>query len=112
MDEKTFLKEKMLLPGIIFCFRGKVLHKYWDASYLKGFGNVQAYYDNFRSIFSDAVTRHMISDVPLGSYLSGALIQVQWLRLQRKHRRRIETFTGKFKEGGGMMKVNVREPWL
>ena len=105
MDEKTFFEGvKMLLPGhYILLQGGKVsLHKYWDASYLKkDLGNVQAYYDNFRSIFSDAVTRHMISDVPLGSYLSGGFDSGSVATVAaEKHRRRIETFTGKFKEGG------------
>src|SRR3989344_967160 len=105
MDEKTFFEGvKMLLPGHYILVNGgeATIHKYWDASYLKkDLGNVEAYHDEFKSIFSDAVSRHMISDVPLGSYLSGGFDSGSVATVAAgKHKRRIRTFTGKFKEGG------------
>lgn len=109
MDEKTFFEGvKMLLPGhYILVQEGKMsIRQYWDASYLKkNMKDVDAYYDKFTEIFSDSITRHMISDVPLGSYLSGgfdsgsvATIAAEKISLKKKGR--LETFTGKFREGG------------
>lgn len=108
MDEKTFFEEvKMLLPGYyILVHGGKIsLHQYWDASYKKSNKSVTEYYNDFKTIFSDAVKRHMISDVPLGSYLSGGFdsgsVATTSAKLAaKKSKKKIETFTGRFKEGG------------
>lgn len=107
MDEKTFFEGvKMLLPGhYILVQDGKVsIKQYWDASYVKSKDkSVHDYYTRFNSVFSDSIQRHMISDVPLGSYLSGGFDSgsVATMAAIKKGRKgKIETFTGKFKEGG------------
>ena len=105
MDDKTFFEGvKMLLPGHYAVIQGgKVsIKQYWDASYLKSNKkNVQDYYQDFNSIFSYSVQRHMISDVPLGSYLSGGFDSGSVATMAAAKRRgKIETFTGRFKEGG------------
>ena len=112
MDEKTFFEGvKMLLPGhYILVQKGEVsLQQYWDASYKKkNKENIADYYHDFKSIFSESVQRHMISDVPLGSYLSGGfdsgsvatMAAKLMARKSKKKLEKIETFTGKFKEGG------------
>ena len=75
MDDKTFFAGvKMLLPGhYLVVQEGKdVIKQYWDASYVKSNKQkVEEYYADFRSILSRSVARHMVSDVPVGSYLSG-----------------------------------------
>lgn len=105
MDEKTFFEGvKMLLPGhYLLVQNGAVsITQYWDASYKKSDKQrVEDYYDEFRSILSRSVTRHMVSDVPLGSYLSGGFDSSSVATFAAgKSKKRIETFTGTFKEGG------------
>jgi len=105
MDEKTFFEGvKMLLPGhYILVHSGEAtITQYWDASYLKSNKRqVEDYYDEFRSILSRSVTRHMVSDVPLGSYLSGGFDSSSIATIAAgKTKKKIETFTGAFKEGG------------
>ncbi len=105
MDDKTFFEGvKMLLPGhYIVVQEGKVIIKqYWDASYVKsGKRNIGDYYTDFRSILSSSVARHMVSDVPLGSYLSGGFDSGSIATFAAgKSKKKIETFTGTFKEGG------------
>src|SRR3989344_3352812 len=108
MDEKTFFEGvKMLLPAhYILVQGGEVsIQQYWDASYTKYHQqNITNYYHDFQQVFSKSVERHMISDVPLGSYLSGgfdsgsvATVAAKKIALKGK---KIETFTGKFREGG------------
>ncbi len=112
MDDKTFFEGvKMLLPGHYLLVQdGKLLiEQYWDASYKKSSEqDVSEYYNNFRTLFSESVQRHMISDVPLGSYLSGgfdsgsvATMAAKLVaRSGKKKNGKIETFTGRFNEGG------------
>ncbi len=113
MDDKTFFAGvKMLLPGhYILVQNGEVsIKQYWDASYLKSRKqNVQKYYTDFMSIFSASVQRHMISDVPLGSYLSGGFdsgsvttiaATIAATKNKDKNKEKIQTFTGRFNEGG------------
>lgn len=104
MDDKTFFEGvKMLLPGhYILIQNGDVsVKQYWDASYKKSSEqNVSVYYNNFRTLFSESVQRHMISDVPLGSYLSGGFDSGSVATMAAMNTKgRIETFTGKFAEG-------------
>src|SRR3989338_7829321 len=105
MDEKTFFEGvKMLLPGHYILVQNGVvsIKQYWDASYLKSKKqDISEYYTDFNSIFSASVQRHMISDVPLGSYLSGGFDSGSVATMAAmKTKGKIETFTGKFAEGG------------
>ena len=109
MDEKTFFEGvKMLLPGHYILMQGGniSIRQYWDASYKKSSKQeITDYYNGFRKIFSDAVQRHMISDVPLGAYLSGGFdsgsVTTMSAKLAAtKSKKKIETFTGRFNEGG------------
>ena len=105
MDEKTFFSGvKMLLPGHYAVVQGGAvtIKQYWDASYKKSDKQkVEDYYGDFRSILSGSVTRHMVSDVPVGSYLSGGFDSGSIATFAAgKSRKKVETFTGTFKEGG------------
>ncbi|MEK6940127.1 MAG: asparagine synthase (glutamine-hydrolyzing) [Nanoarchaeota archaeon] len=105
MDDKTFFAGvKMLLPGhYLVVQEGKdVIKQYWDASYVKSNKQkVEEYYADFRSILSRSVARHMVSDVPVGSYLSGGFDSGSIATFAAgKSQKRIEAFTGTFKEGG------------
>jgi len=108
LDEKTFFKGiKQLLPGhyMVVDTQGLKLHQYWDSSYLKKSvpknSSIQFYRHQFAKIFKDSVRGHLISDVPLGTYLSGGFDSGSVTMLASKlipHH--LQTFTGTFRETG------------
>jgi asparagine synthase (glutamine-hydrolysing) len=54
----------------------------------------------FRSLMRDAVRRQLVSDVPLGCFLSGGLDSTILVGLTAQHTRRVKTFTVLFKGAG------------
>jgi asparagine synthase (glutamine-hydrolysing) len=78
-----------------------------DAGNNSGAGQeIEAYLEEFRKVFKDSVRRHMIADVPVGSYLSGGFDSgsvtavAAGLMREKNPKARINTFTAKFKEMG------------
>jgi len=49
-----------------------------------------------RDVFAESVTRQLISDVPVGSYLSGGMDSASIVAVARQHIPRLMTFTGGF----------------
>ncbi len=68
---------KRLLAGHYFTYDLKSnemkIEKYWDLSYNVKNGAESYFVDTFRKGFQESVKRRMISDVPLGVYLSGGI---------------------------------------
>ncbi|OPY91672.1 MAG: Asparagine synthetase (glutamine-hydrolyzing) 1 [Syntrophus sp. PtaU1.Bin208] len=53
---------------------GLSIRKYWDLYFRPEHGKPQSYFENkFEEIFSEAVKMRMISEVPLGAFLSGGV---------------------------------------
>jgi len=105
MDNKTFFKNiNILLPAHSLIFRnGKTsINEYWKPNYSKKCLNSQhEYIKKFQKIFKDSIKRHMISDVSLGSYLSGGFDSSSVVAIASEiSKNRMETFTGRFDEGG------------
>ncbi len=111
VDEKTLFKGiKTLLPGnyLVVDEKGLSTHQYWDASYKKEFlknknskNNYKEYLRKFSSVFKESMQRHLISDVPLGTYLSGGFDSGSVTTLASElNKEQLKTFTGTFKEGG------------
>ena len=100
LDNKTFFKHiKMLLPGHYLRLKGKklVLGKYWDVKFDYKKRSNEELLNEFKHILRESVKRHLISDVPLGCYLSGGFdsgtVTTTAAELTRGQ---IETFTGAF----------------
>ena len=72
-----FAGVRKLNPGHYLVVKdGKVSeHQYWDVSLsdTESFANFDAACDRFEGLFQDTVTSHLISDVPVGSFLSGGV---------------------------------------
>jgi len=115
MDNKTFMKDIWLLePGkyIIYDLKKKRLESkaYWELNLGSGAArpakNAEEYVHMFRDAFKESVRRHMISDVPVGAYVSGGFdsgsvtAQASELVREKKKSFRLDTFTARFKEGG------------
>lgn len=112
IDEKTFLKGiNILLPGhyLILKNNSMEIKQYWDASYDKvELKDIRKYIQSFNKIFSESIKRHMISDVILGTTLSGGFDSSSvTVKTGQFSKNRLKTFTGKFKEGKKHGKYDV-----
>lgn len=112
IDEKTFFEGiNILLPGHYILMKGKdiQIEQYWEADYKKEeLGNIGKYLEKFNKIFSESIERHMISDVPLGTSLSGGFDSSSVATITSKfHKNNLKTFTGKFKEGDKHEKYDI-----
>jgi len=71
-----FKKIRKLLPGHTLTWqRGQVhLRKYWDIKYAPDRGRSEDYFiKQFMELFHESVKIHLMSDVPLGAFLSGGI---------------------------------------
>jgi len=71
-----FSSIRKLLPGHTLTWEnGDIrIQKYWDLSVSPEKGRPEKYYiDGFMGLFEEAVGMHLISDVPLGAFLSGGI---------------------------------------
>jgi len=71
------------------------IQKYWDYTFsTEGFRLSQAEAaEELRHLFAQAVTRQLVSDVPVGSYLSGGMDTGSVTAIAKKYFGRISTFT-------------------
>ena len=105
LNEKTFFKGiNLLLPAQTITVNkdGVKMASFWEPDFeIQILKNHNDYTKKFKEVFSRSVERHMISDVPVGSYLSGGFDSSSVATIaSEKSGKRIETFTGRFKEGG------------
>lgn len=98
--EETFYSGiKKLMPGHTLELKenGELkISRYWDlATHADNSARPQSYYvDNYRALLEHAVSSHLMSDVPLGVFLSGGLDSSAVAALTTKIRGdRVETFS-------------------
>jgi len=75
-DETMFLGIKKLLPGHIMTYHdGKVIFtQYWDLPQATAEPKTEDYYvRSLRKLLEESIRIHLISEVPLGVYLSGGI---------------------------------------
>ncbi len=75
---RTIFRSIRKLPPAHYLFwsgGGITVSKYWDLRYLPKhrLGSFQAYRERFLAIFNEAVRLRLVSDVPLGAFLSGGV---------------------------------------
>lgn len=73
---KTIFKEiKKLLPGhILTCQRGKIsIERYWDLDLTRKEESEAFYLEELPKLLEESVKLRLISDVPLGAFLSGGI---------------------------------------
>lgn len=77
---------------------GVVHHSWWDYDFTKADNNMsfEDALDLTKSGFEKAVTRQMVSDVPVGSYLSGGMDSGSITAVASTHVDRLATFTAGF----------------
>jgi asparagine synthase (glutamine-hydrolysing) len=100
----AFRGMQKLLPGHLMIVEGgrTRLERYWRPDYpepLDGIGT-RDYAQSLLERLDDAVRSHLVSDVPVGVFLSGGLDSATVLSLMRNHERgQIKTFSVGFQEG-------------
>src|SRR5262249_22777861 len=72
--------------------------RYWDYPFLQEPLEIseEDCVDRLYHLFVQAVTRQLVSDVPVGSYLSGGMDSGSITSVAGRHVRRLTTFTGGF----------------
>ena len=77
MGSKTLFKNiAQLMPGECLIFKnGNInLKKYWRQEYNIDFSRTTNFYENrIRELFEESIKYHLVSDVKIGSYLSGGI---------------------------------------
>lgn len=79
--------------------RAVKLERYWDVAEWRGTGADEAELAiELRRLMTDAVKSQMVSDVPLGAFLSGGVDSNVIVGLMAEHSRKVKTFTVLFDE--------------
>ncbi|MBA7489526.1 Asparagine synthetase [glutamine-hydrolyzing] 1 [subsurface metagenome] len=101
--DRTLFKDVKLLPPASFIDmdlrstqeNNLRIYKYWDYKFSSDKFTLSETEtaEKIHYLFSQAVTRQLISDVPVGSYLSGGMDTGSIVSIARKHFGRISTFT-------------------
>jgi asparagine synthase (glutamine-hydrolysing) len=96
-SEDTMLKGiKKLLPGHYLMFeKGKInIKKYWDLSFNVLDKSEDYFVKKFRQLMDECVESHLMSDVPLGAFLSGGIDSSLVVAINSKLRQDpVKTFT-------------------
>ncbi len=100
-DETLFAGIRLLPPG--HCLKVDIegslsIRQYWDFDFTSQLEDLsfQDAAEELRRLFVNAVTRQLVSDVPIASYLSGGLDSGSICAVAGKHLKRIMTFTAGF----------------
>ena len=100
LDEKTFFKGiNILLPGNYLTLKNNKLEikEYWKPEFKYKKRTYKELIKEFQKTFNDSVKRHMISDVPVGTYLSGGFDSGSVTTIASKEtKKKLNTFTCKF----------------
>ncbi len=95
---------RKLLPGhYLRCAKGRVQEvKYWDFTYEPDWQHDEAYFaEGIQALLEDAVRLRLVSDVPLGAFLSGGIDSSLVVGLMsRLMDRPVQTFSIGFEEAG------------
>ena len=104
LDDKTFFDSiKILLPGhkLTVSDGQCYLEPYWQPTFQKKkLPKHEDYLQTFREVLEDSVKRQLMSDVPLGAYLSGGFDSSSVATYASQlNGGSLDTFTGFFEEG-------------
>jgi asparagine synthase (glutamine-hydrolysing) len=104
-DLSVYTKIKKLQPGhyLLLSFKEKPsieIQRYWDICFEPDYSKTETQWtEEIESLFSEAVKLHMISDVPLGAFLSGGIDSSSVVAAMAKNSNQpIQTFSIGFKE--------------
>jgi len=98
-SDKTLFEGIRILPAghvMSVSEKGVETREYWDLVFNEDEIGEEECKRRIREVFERAVTRQLISDVPVGSYLSGGMDSGSLVAVASRHIPRLMTFTGGF----------------
>lgn len=101
LSNRTFFEDIKILPAGSYCYgMGEQLNevkiiKYWDYNFteVQSQRSIQDYAEELNSLFSQSVKRQLVSDVEIGSYLSGGMDSGSITAIASSEKRNLKTFT-------------------
>ena len=104
-DLSIYQSVRKLLPGHVLVFQNgrSQISRYWSLKMAPDFQVKESeWIEQLQSYFTDAVTSHMVADVPVGAFLSGGVDSGSMVAIMAKHSSvPVRTFTVGFKTGAG-----------
>ena len=96
-EDSIFQHIKKLLPGHFLEFDEKIkITKYWDLHFSENKNTLKQNALFVRNLLESSVKKRLMSDVPLGAYLSGGLDSSAIVAMMAKHTDNINTFNVSF----------------
>jgi asparagine synthase (glutamine-hydrolysing) len=100
ISDLTLFDGVLMLPAghtLTVSEAGTELRRYWDLSFDPDDSvSAEEWTERIRGVFEQVVTRQLISDVPVGSYLSGGMDSASIVAIASRNVPRLMTFTGGF----------------
>jgi asparagine synthase (glutamine-hydrolysing) len=111
-DLSLFKNVLLLQAGSFLVLKQKKhlsIHKFWDISEKKSFviDNFDEAIETFQETIQNAVQRHLLSDVPIASYLSGGFDSAAVTSFAAQNGHAKVCFTGSFNEGGWYSEAEI-----
>jgi asparagine synthase (glutamine-hydrolysing) len=111
-DLSLFENVKLLQPGNFIILKNQKYlstHQFWNIAEKKSIvvENFNQAVDLYQECIQKAVKRHLLSDVPIASYLSGGFDSATIATLASQNGHAKVCFTGSFKEGGWYSEVET-----
>ena len=93
---------------------GMRLHRYWDLTDREHTENFEQTAEHVRFLVTDAIKRQLVSDVPIGTFLSGGLdssiISSVASRKMKEDGRTLQTFTVNYRDNDRFFKATKFQP--
>ena len=98
-DKTLFEGIRVLQPGSLLTAEGGrvAVRPYWDLAFHPDGGDADAWAPKYGALLEDAVRMQLISDVPLGSHLSGGIDSSSVVSIAAKRKEGLSTFSIRFK---------------
>ena len=98
-DKTLFEGVRQLEPGKTLVAEGGrvTVRPYWDLAFRPEAGDAGAFARRYGELLEESVRMQMISDVPLGSHLSGGIDSSSVVRIAAKRKEGLSTFSIRFK---------------
>ncbi len=101
-DKTLFKGVKNLLPAHSLEIKSKIpeIKKYWEIYYREGENQNEKYYaERLDELLHESIKLHTVSDVPIGSYISGGVDSSLVAAIASEYRDDVVAFTGRFDFG-------------